>query len=206
VPPKVLSYDSTARKLVTGEIEKLVRSQLQPALILWRIVDNLVKEKIEIPGYYPLAELILAAVNARKAELRALKCSPNWVVGDADFYLPWPANTNMDWHLPMAYAIAQMAKTSIMAFVDAKVTLDKAGRVVLPKIVRDELRLNPGDTLELTVEGEQMTLRPQRATSPLQKERGVWVFRSGEKLTAAETRQTLRKIREQRSQANARDT
>jgi AbrB family looped-hinge helix DNA binding protein len=93
-----------------------------------------------------------------------------------------------------------------MAFVDAKVTLDKAGRVVLPKIVRDELRLNPGDTLELTVEGEQMTLRPQRATSPLQKERGVWVFRSGEKLTAAETRETLRKIREQRSQANARDT
>ena len=84
--------------------------------------------------------------------------------------------------------------------MDAKITLDKAGRVVLPKIVRDELRLNPGDTLELTVEGEQMTLRPQRATSPLQRERGVWVFRSGEKLTAAETRETLRKIRERRSQ------
>ena len=29
-------------------------------------------EKIEIPGYYPLAELILAAVNARKAELCAI--------------------------------------------------------------------------------------------------------------------------------------
>jgi AbrB family looped-hinge helix DNA binding protein len=99
-----------------------------------------------------------------------------------------------------------MAKTSIMVFVEAKVTLDKAGRVVLPKIVRDELGLSPGDTLELTVEGEQMTLRPQRSTSPLQKERGVWVFRSGEKLTAAEARETLRKIREQRSQANARDT
>jgi Domain of unknown function (DUF4158) len=65
-------FDSAARKFVTGEIEKLARSQLQPALILWRIVDNLVKEKIEIPGYYPLAELILAAVNARKAELRAI--------------------------------------------------------------------------------------------------------------------------------------
>jgi len=89
--------------------------------------------------------------------------------------------------------------------MDAKVTLDKAGRVVLPKMLRDELHLNPGDTLELTVEGEQMTLRPQRATSPLQKERGVWVFRSGEKLTAAETRETLNKIREHRSQTNARD-
>jgi AbrB family looped-hinge helix DNA binding protein len=89
--------------------------------------------------------------------------------------------------------------------MDAKVTLDKAGRVVLPKILRDELHLSPGDTLELTVEGDQMTLRPQRATSPLQKERGVWVFRSGEKLIDAETREALRKIREQRSQTNARD-
>ena len=89
--------------------------------------------------------------------------------------------------------------------MNAKVTLDKAGRVVLPKILRDALHLSPGDTLELTVEGDQMTLRPQRATSPLQKERGVWVFRSGEKLTAAETREALHKVREQRSQANARD-
>ena len=50
----------------------MARSQLQPALILWRIVDSLVKEKIEIPGYYSLAELILAAVNTRKAELCAI--------------------------------------------------------------------------------------------------------------------------------------
>jgi TnpA family transposase len=65
-------FDSTAKSFVAGEIEKLARSQLQPALILWRIVDSLVKEKIEIPGYYPLAELILAAVNTRKAELCAI--------------------------------------------------------------------------------------------------------------------------------------
>jgi AbrB family looped-hinge helix DNA binding protein len=89
--------------------------------------------------------------------------------------------------------------------MDAKITLDKAGRVVLPKNLRDELHLSPGDTLELTVEGDQMTLRPQRATSPLQKERGVWVFHSGEKLSAAETREAVRKIREQRSQTKVRD-
>ena len=34
-----------------------------------------------------------------------------------------------------------------------RVTLDKAGRIVLPKLVRDELRLSPGDTLDLSVEG-----------------------------------------------------
>jgi hypothetical protein len=65
-------FDSTAKSFAAGEIEKMARSQLQPALILWRIVDSLVKEKIEIPGYYPLAELILVAVNTRKAELCAI--------------------------------------------------------------------------------------------------------------------------------------
>ena len=50
-------FDSTAKSFAAGEIEKMARSRLQPALILWRIVDSLVKEKIEIPGYCPLAEL-----------------------------------------------------------------------------------------------------------------------------------------------------
>ncbi|MEK7406675.1 MAG: AbrB/MazE/SpoVT family DNA-binding domain-containing protein [Acidobacteriota bacterium] len=85
------------------------------------------------------------------------------------------------------------------------VTLDKAGRLVLPKPLRDELHLAPGDTLDLTVEGEQVTLRPRRTAPPLQKERGVWVFRTGEPLSAAETRQTLRGIREQRARRNAGD-
>ena len=40
------------------------------------------------------------------------------------------------------------------------VMLDKAGRIVLPKPLRDELQLSPGDTLDLSVEGEQVMLRP----------------------------------------------
>lgn len=83
------------------------------------------------------------------------------------------------------------------------VTLDKAGRVVLPKTLRDELHLAPGDTIDLTVEGERVTLRPRRTVPPLQKERGVWVFRIGEPLTAMETRETLRGIREQRARRDA---
>jgi len=86
-----------------------------------------------------------------------------------------------------------------------KVTIDKAGRVVLPKTLRDELRLAPGDTLDLTLQGEQVTLRPRRAVPPLQKERGVWVFRTGDPLTAQETRDALHGIREQRSRRNAGD-
>lgn len=90
--------------------------------------------------------------------------------------------------------------------MNVPVTIDKAGRVVLPKALRDKLHLTPGDTLDLTVEEEQMTLRPRRAVPSLQKERGVWVFRAGEDLTAAETRGTLRNIREQRARGNARDS
>jgi AbrB family looped-hinge helix DNA binding protein len=81
-------------------------------------------------------------------------------------------------------------------------TLDRAGRVVLPKAVRDELHLVPGDILDLTLRGDEMTLRPWRGATPLQKERGVWVFRTGEALTAAETEETVRKIRTQRHRRN----
>ena len=88
--------------------------------------------------------------------------------------------------------------------MNSKVTLDRAGRVVLPKALRDEMRLSPGDTLDLTVKGDEVTLRPRRGATPLQKERGVWVFRTGKPLTADETEETLRTIRTQRHRQNAR--
>jgi len=86
--------------------------------------------------------------------------------------------------------------------VNSKVTLDQAGRVVLPKALRDELRLSPGDTFDLTVKGDEVTLRPRRSTTPLQKERGIWVFRTGEPLTAEEAEDALRNIRAQRQRQN----
>src|SRR5882724_591642 len=66
-----------------------------------------------------------------------------------------------------------------------KVTLDKSGRVVLPKALRDELGLAAGDTLELESRGEQITLRPVRGGVSLRKERAIWVYRTGRRLTAA---------------------
>jgi AbrB family looped-hinge helix DNA binding protein len=87
--------------------------------------------------------------------------------------------------------------------MSTKVTLDRAGRVVIPKDLRDELRLSPGDTLDLTVKGDEVTLRPRRGATPLQKERGVWVFRTGEALTASETGETLRNLRAERQRQNA---
>ncbi len=57
-----------------------------------------------------------------------------------------------------------------------KITLDKAGRVVLPKPLREEMHLGPGDTLQLESEGERITLRPIRPKAMLKKEYGVWVY------------------------------
>lgn len=82
--------------------------------------------------------------------------------------------------------------------MNTTVTLDKAGRVVIPKTLRDQLHLDPGDTLEVESEGEHVTLRPLRSVSPLRKEHGVWVFRSGKTISAAATDKVLRDLREQR--------
>jgi AbrB family looped-hinge helix DNA binding protein len=82
------------------------------------------------------------------------------------------------------------------------VTIDKAGRVVILKEIRDELRLEPGDTLTLESDGESMTLRPMHANAPLQKERGVWVFRGGQPLSLDEANRLVGDTREQRDRKN----
>jgi AbrB family looped-hinge helix DNA binding protein len=88
------------------------------------------------------------------------------------------------------------------ATMHTTVSLDKAGRVVIPKALRDEWRLEAGDSLELESEGERVTLRPVRSESPLRKERGVWIFHSGSELSAAVTDKALRDVREQRDRDN----
>jgi AbrB family looped-hinge helix DNA binding protein len=91
------------------------------------------------------------------------------------------------------------------ANVNTTVTLDKAGRVVIPKTLRDELRLEPGDTLALESEGENVTLRPVRARTPLRKERGIWVFRTGKKIPASVTDKVLAESRERHDRGNSGD-
>lgn len=79
-----------------------------------------------------------------------------------------------------------------------KVTLGNAGRIVLPKPLRDLLRLETGDALELESSGEEITLRPARGQARLRKKQGVWVYNAGERLTAEVVEKTRRRIREER--------
>jgi len=84
----------------------------------------------------------------------------------------------------------------------AQLTIDSAGRIVLPKPVRKELDIGPGDLLELEIVGERITLRPVRGPAPLAKEKGVWVFRSGQPLAASVTDDLREQIRQERDQQN----
>ena len=59
------------------------------------------------------------------------------------------------------------------------VVMDRAGRVVIPKSLRKELQLKPGDSLKLESLGDQITLRPEREQARLVKEHGFWVSYSG---------------------------
>jgi AbrB family looped-hinge helix DNA binding protein len=81
-------------------------------------------------------------------------------------------------------------------------TIDKAGRIVLPKPVRDELQLSPGDSLEVDSSEERVILRPVRGNGRIYKKQGVWVFDSGEPLGVDVVNKTLRRVREERDRRN----
>lgn len=84
--------------------------------------------------------------------------------------------------------------------MNTTLTVDKAGRVVLPKPVRDELQLAAGDSLELESSEDRIVLRPVRGTAGLRKKQGIWVFRTGDPISAESVNKTIRQIREKRIQ------
>ncbi len=54
--------------------------------------------------------------------------------------------------------------------------LDKFGRVVLPKEIRDSLDLKPGEILQVEESESEVILKPLRGESPLRLKNGVLVF------------------------------
>lgn len=62
---------------------------------------------------------------------------------------------------------------------EAMIPIDKAGRVVLPKEVRDELAIHPGDLLKISVQGNQVTLRPSREKAGFVRRGRALVFSTG---------------------------
>jgi AbrB family looped-hinge helix DNA binding protein len=57
-----------------------------------------------------------------------------------------------------------------------KTMLDRFGRVVVPKEIRDRLGLKPGTEIEIDEHGNEVLLKPAEHGTPLQLEDGVLVF------------------------------
>lgn len=83
-----------------------------------------------------------------------------------------------------------------------RLTIGKGGRVVIPKSLREAMHLEAGDTLELESTGDQIMLRPVRETNPLTQEKGVWVLRCGQSLSASANDGVLEQIRIERDSGN----
>lgn len=85
--------------------------------------------------------------------------------------------------------------------MNTTITVDKAGRVVLPKPVREELHLSAGDALTLESSEDGITLRPVRGNAGMRKKRGIWVLNIDEPISAADVDRTMREIRLERERS-----
>src|SRR3984893_7168569 len=63
------AFKPHGRPVLSAEIARLVQSHLKPKLIFSRALEVLVREKVEVPGYFPLAALILTAINQHNRRL-----------------------------------------------------------------------------------------------------------------------------------------
>jgi len=76
---------------------------------------------------------------------------------------------------------------------DVMIPIDKAGRVVLPKHVREELSIKPGDRLKISIQGNAVTLSPINGGSGFMKRGRALVFScEGADLLDNETVETIR--------------
>jgi AbrB family looped-hinge helix DNA binding protein len=85
------------------------------------------------------------------------------------------------------------------------VQIDKAGRMVIPKPLRERFNLVPGDKLRLSVDGSGFRLEPTDPGGKLVKKGSVLVFTGGftEPITTEKVNQLIEQDREGRVSARA---
>jgi AbrB family looped-hinge helix DNA binding protein len=91
---------------------------------------------------------------------------------------------------------------TIITIMVTHLTIDKAGRVVIPKTLRDRLSLEAGDSLEIEHSDGEIVLRPVRNQSTLVKHQGVWVLQTGYPLPGGLVNDLLNQVREDRDLIN----
>lgn len=78
--------------------------------------------------------------------------------------------------------------------------IDKAGRVVLPKEIRDELAIEPGDIFDVSVHGDAVTLRPRKERAGFIRRKNALIFSTAtsQMLESEATQMILDEIRGER--------
>ena len=78
------------------------------------------------------------------------------------------------------------------------ITIDKAGRIVLPKSVRDRLGLSAGSELELDEVDDAIVLKPPRSKSPLVR-KGRLLVHTGKIVGNSDLTAAIERTREERA-------
>jgi AbrB family looped-hinge helix DNA binding protein len=84
------------------------------------------------------------------------------------------------------------------------VPIDQAGRIVLPKSVRQELSIKAGDTLKVSIHGLSITLTPSKETTGFVRKGKALVFATAgnESLSQEEANRNLEETRGERDERN----
>lgn len=106
------------------------------------------------------------------------------------------ARVHLDYRQPQRFSDGRSGE--VQSAMITTLTLDKAGRIVLPNAVRDEMQLRPGDSLEVETSEDRIILRPRRTGVRLRRKQGVWVLSTGRPISAGATDDILREIRDER--------
>lgn len=76
------------------------------------------------------------------------------------------------------------------------VSIDGAGRVVLPKKVREQLNLRAGSQLELAAHSASLELKPLELAPGLVREDGLWIHHG---VAQAPLGEAVRRLRDERA-------
>jgi AbrB family looped-hinge helix DNA binding protein len=93
------------------------------------------------------------------------------------------------WHFATSYFFGLISCHIIMVMVslngmkEMTVPIDQAGRIVLPKDVRRELAIKPGDTFKLSLHGSSVTLTPNKEATGFVRKGRALVFSTASDVT-----------------------
>jgi len=87
---------------------------------------------------------------------------------------------------------------------EALIPIDQAGRIVLPKSVREELAIKPGDTFKISVQGTAVKLTPNKEITGFVRMGKALVFSTAgeETLSEEQAQEILESCRTERDARN----